>query len=464
MLLKTLNKFYVLLQVERQSVHTENVSESIKNLRKDVKSLKTESNKYIEGAEGVVKVSQSVVDNMHKFTSGDPLEIASGAIAIIGTVGGIVGGPAGPLIAGVCGLVSSILPLFGGEEGPSMGDVVDKVIREALEDFRDESIYAEVIDSLKEMTANIAELNGVASHNGGKMSNEEKSFLTTLDFSIVGSRVLAELQTQLDKHKDTTDEKKCSRLAMYCYYYCLISVQKQVILTLHCSLLRRNDMESIYAGVANYFFNVLPKEDKKVLAFISELPESGWWMLYRYLHTSLEAPQRTMISGYRKQIGCDEMTGQLCIIYNEKQKEYLYTAENGMAYDENRRSIFTWRKGTADSQMLFRIVGSRTNCEIYSVYFSEYLYAADYAPYDDDRRRVFSYRTGNRVSQGFWDLSNGLAKNIKQNEYMYAADYDPYDDERRRVFTWRPGNPVTQGNWKIVNLSFEEDDLTKPRK
>ena len=281
-----------------------------------MKSLKADSSKYIKGAEGIVKVAQSVVDNMDKFTSGDALEIASGAIAIIGTVGGIVGGPVGPLIAGVCGLISSILPLFGGKKGPSLGEVVDNVIREALEDFRDESIYAEVSGSLKEMTSHIAHLNGVASYNGGKMSKDEKSFLTTLDFSTVGSKTLAELQTQLDKHKNTTDEKKGSRLAMYCYYYCMISVQKQVILTLQCSLLRGNDMESIYAGVANYLYDALPKEDQKVLGFISEFPESrdSWWMLYRCLHTSLEAPQRAMISAYRKQIGCSEMKGQLCSI------------------------------------------------------------------------------------------------------------------------------------------------------
>lgn len=75
-------------------------------------------------------------------------------------------------------------------------------------------------------------------------------------------------------------------------------------------------MESIYAGVANYLYDALPKEDQKVLGFISEFPESrdSWWMLYRCLHTSLEAPQRAMISAYRKQIGCSEMKGQLCSI------------------------------------------------------------------------------------------------------------------------------------------------------
>ena len=95
-----------------------------------------------------MKVAQSVVDNFDKFTSSDPLEIASGSIALIGTFGTVVGGPIGPLVAGVCGLVASILPLFGGKNGPSMPEVVDKIIREALDDFRDKEIYSKVLGSL----------------------------------------------------------------------------------------------------------------------------------------------------------------------------------------------------------------------------------------------------------------------------------------------------------------------------
>ena len=437
---------------------------SIQNLRKDVKSLQSKDNKYIKGAEGVVQVAQSVVDNVDKLTSGDPLDIAAGAISIIGTVGAVVGGPAGPLIAGVCGLIASILPMFGGKKGPTMGEVVDKVIREALDDFKDDSVYAQVIGSLKQMTAQIAQLNGVASQNGGKMSCDEKAFLTTLDFSTVGVTALGELQAQLERHRFTKDEKKGGRLAMYCYYYAMISVQRQVILTLQLSLLRRNDMEAIYAGVANYLYEALPKEDAKVLAFISEIPEKGnyWWMLYRCLHCNLSAPQRAMISAYRKQIGCSPMRGQLCSIYNQRHKEYLYTPY--IAYDDERRQIFTWRKGSADSQMLFRIIGPKTHCAIYSVYFGEYLYAAQYKPYDNDRRRVFSWRVGEKVNQGYWDLSDGRMKNTKHNEYMYAADYAPYDDSRRRVFTWRPGNPVSQGGWEIVEKVYEKDNLVKPEK
>lgn len=124
-----------------------------------------------------------------------------------------------------------------------MSETVDKVIREALDEFKDEQIYESGIVSLKEMSAHIAELNGVAAHNAGLLTDKEKSFLTTLDFSTVGSETLGILQGQIEKHDSIkNDEKKSKRLAQYIYYYCMISVQKQVILTLQCSLLRTNEM------------------------------------------------------------------------------------------------------------------------------------------------------------------------------------------------------------------------------
>ncbi|XP_066916723.1 toxin CfTX-A-like [Clytia hemisphaerica] len=274
-------------KMNSQSSHSENISKSIESLQKDLKDSekKAKGNAYINGANGVVQVAQSVVNNLDKFTSGDALGIASGALAIIGTIGGVVGGPAGPLIAGVCCLVASILPLFGGSSGPSMGEVLEKVIKEALADFKDEEIYGQVLGSLRLMKPQMVELNGIAEKNGGLLKESEKSFLTTLDFSTAGVEILGALQAQLDRHKDTTNETEATRLATYCYYYSMISTQKRLILTLQCALLRRNDMEAIYHGVKSYLDNALLEEDKKTFKFLIDLPNNGkWWLLYRYIH------------------------------------------------------------------------------------------------------------------------------------------------------------------------------------
>ena len=56
----------------------------------------------------------------------------SGAVNIVGSIGSVVAGPFGPLVAAGCGLISSILSLFGGG-GPSLTDQIDKIIRDAIE-------------------------------------------------------------------------------------------------------------------------------------------------------------------------------------------------------------------------------------------------------------------------------------------------------------------------------------------
>ena len=245
--------------------------------------MKTDDNKYIDGAKGIVDIAQSVVDNIDKFTSGDALDIASGAIGLIGTIGSVVGGPAGPLIAGVCGLIASILPLFGGNKGPSMAEMIADVIKDALEDFKDEAIYDSILEATSTMKQQLSSLNAIAKTNGGILSESEKSYLTQLDFENAGLGILAMLQNQIQRYKSVNEDKKSSRLAMYCYYYSMISLQKAIMLTLKCSLLRRNNMDGICAAVEACLYETLPKEGKEVLDFISDLPESrdSWWLLYR---------------------------------------------------------------------------------------------------------------------------------------------------------------------------------------
>ena len=407
------------------------------------------------------------MDNYDKFTSGDALEIASGAIALIGTIGGVVGGPYGPLIADVCGLISSILPLFGGKKGPSMSEVVDEVIREALDDFMQDEIYGKVIGSLKEMTAHITLLVGIASHKSGHLSTEEKNFLATTEFTTVGISTVGRLQRQIEKYKDIkNDERKSQRIARYAYLYCMVSIQRTVIMNLYCSLLRANDMEAMFAGVKLYLFEVLPKEDRKVLEFLTTLPCSNdWWMLYRCLHTTLTAPQREILSAYTKQVGCPPMKGKLCYLYNDVQHEYMYLPQNHLSYDGSRRNVLTWRRKTCDNaQYLFRLIGDKNNCQIFGVYFGEYIYAADANPYDRSRRRVFSWRPGSPSPMGNWEISGKTIRNLYQNEYMYAADAGTYDGDRRRVFTWRKkGEKAGQGDWTVVGVSFEKDDLNSPK-
>ena len=448
--------------MEGQTSQIENVTESIENLKNEVVKEKKEDNKDIKAALGVVDVAQSIVDNWSKFTSGDPLEITSGAIGIIGAVAGAVGGPIGLLVSGICGLVSAFLSIFGGNKGPSLGEVVDKVIRRALEDFQDESIHAQVIGSLKETTAHIANLNGIASYNDGQMTDVEKSFLTTMDFSTVGVETLGELQGQLDKYKLATKDPKASRVVNYCYYYCMISVLKRIILTLQCSLLRKNGMESIHAGAANYLYNTLPKEDQKVLGFLSELPDqpnNHWWSLYTRLHSDLSQSQRAIIAGYLKQIGL-EMKGQLCRIYNTDDEAYICQAD--LCYNDQRRLIFTVEyDGSNYCNYLLRRVGPLENCALYSVQYCEYLYPES-GTVDNEIRFVFSWRTGEMIPEGYWNATDSSIKSIARDEYIYSrymsVNIPPGRDVSASYIVTRiGGSDPQQGAWTIKDLNFDDD-------
>lgn len=57
-----------------------------------------------------------------------------------------------------------------------------------------------------------------------------------------------------------------------------------------------------------------------------------------------------------------------------------------------------------DLQLLRELRNGTLEFDLYNTKQKEYLYAADYAPYDNDRRRVFTWRRGSRVSQGRWRM------------------------------------------------------------
>lgn len=463
-------------KVDKSGLGTDTFRESIKSLGKNVemhKSLKLKDTTYIEGAEGIVSVAQCVSDNLDKFTSDDPLEIVSGAIALIGTIGGVVGGPYEPFVVGVCGLVVSIFPILGGKKGPSMPEMINEVIRRELDDFRDEEIYGKVIGSLKKMTTHIAHLNGVASHNFGLLTNEEKAFLTQINFSTIGADALGELQGQIEKYKSIkNDEKKSQRIAKYAYFYCMIAVQRNIILTLQCSLLKVNNMEALFSSVSKYLNEEQPMEDQKVLEFVSTLPSKDWFVVYRCLHLSLTAPQRGILSNYTKLIGCP-MKGKLCCIYSNYRNAYMYLPQDHLSHDKDRRNVFTWKnEKDCNPQMLFRLIGDEKNCQIFGVYFGEYLYSADDAPYNNNLRRVFTLRNGAAPTSD-WEIrvtdGANTIRSRRHNEYMYASDISPgrllaahFNSSRKLVFTWRPGQNVPQDRWTVKEVSFETNDLNVP--
>lgn len=109
-----------------------------------------------------------------------------------------------------------------------------------------------------------AQLIGIAQYNGGLVSDNETSFLTDTTFANVANDVFGVLEGQLSRHKTDTDDKKCSRLANYTFHYSNICLMKTILLNIHCGLLRRNELNSIFAGVSKFLTEQMPHDDRKV--------------------------------------------------------------------------------------------------------------------------------------------------------------------------------------------------------
>jgi len=459
----------------------DSAKEAIKIFRTNISKLsdsrKGPSEDQIEGIAGFIEALTSITDNFENFTSGDAISIAIGAVNIVGAIGGVVAGPYGPLVAAGCGLISSILSLFGGG-GPSLTDQIDAIIRAALEDFKDEAIYESVIGSLRDIKAMITQLIGIAQYNGGKVGDNETSFLTDTSFSLVANDVLGVLEGQLSRHKTDTDSTKCSRLATYTFYYSNICLMKTILLNIHCGLLRRNELNGTFAGASKFLTEGMPNEDRKVLGFLEEIPEPGssngcWWMLYRHLHNSLDVLQRSTIVGYcTKVIGLNNVfPGKLVCIYNKQHETYNYAASGNAAEDDDRRNVFRWTPGTAGNDSLWRIIDKGNgNYAIFTAYYGEYLYASE-KERNSKRRYCWTWRPGGmsghdeslwKISGDDWE-SDCTIKNVGKNEYYYGSA-DNYNSERAYPFCWIPGNVAGDGRWKLINISYTDTlDLNKPR-
>ena len=124
--------------------------------------------KDIEQKANMIKAVTKVVENWSKITSGDPIQTIEGVVEIIGSVGAVLGGPYGPLIAAGCGLVSSVLSLCtgSGNKKTSLYDQMKSYIDKAFVDFKDVDIRDKVNTATGEIKGAISFLLGIAQSNG----------------------------------------------------------------------------------------------------------------------------------------------------------------------------------------------------------------------------------------------------------------------------------------------------------
>ena len=82
----------------------------------------------------VLKVVQVTVNSIEKFKSDDPVDIAVGVLNIISSIGSVFGGPYGPIITTICGIIGTILS-YGKPKHASVVDQLAKVVHKELVNF-----------------------------------------------------------------------------------------------------------------------------------------------------------------------------------------------------------------------------------------------------------------------------------------------------------------------------------------
>ena len=84
----------------------------------------------------VLKVVQVTVNSIEKFKSDDPVDIAIGVLNIVSSIGSVFGGPYGPIITTICGIISTILSYGKPKHAqPSVVDQLAKVVHKELVNF-----------------------------------------------------------------------------------------------------------------------------------------------------------------------------------------------------------------------------------------------------------------------------------------------------------------------------------------
>ena len=100
----------------------------------------------------VLKVVQVTVNSIEKFKSDDPVDIAVAVLNIISSIGSVFGGPYGPIITTICGIIGTILS-YGKPKHASVVDQLAKVVHKELVNFN-QKLHDQRFQGLKDRVCN----------------------------------------------------------------------------------------------------------------------------------------------------------------------------------------------------------------------------------------------------------------------------------------------------------------------
>jgi hypothetical protein len=130
----------------------------------------------------------------------------------------------------------------------------------------------------------------------------------------------------------------------------------------------------------------------------------------------------------------EKMSGEVFQIRIKSQAtgEYLYAAADDLAHDPLRRRVFTWTNTSATPISHSEFWDKTADWEIHhreqffmlkNVKFSEYLYAAsDSLSFDEDNRSVFTWRNYYSLGQeGFWRFNKDVLSKLTFSKIWFKS-------------------------------------------
>ena len=228
----------------------------------------------------VLKVVQVTVNSIEKFKSDDPVDIAVAVLNIISSIGSVFGGPYGPIITTICGIIGTILS-YGKPKHASVVDQLAKVVHKELVNFN-QKLHDQRFQGLKDrvcnQTSQLRTLKSAEKLDDTNLWNDYVQFMGELS-----NRLESPLPFEYEKESPLTKDPEVADFvtavvtyseAYVCFMALLLAANGRF-----ADLGRKEDEDAVYRIIKRQEEKAKEKlaflSDEKYLTFLGRLPYEG---------------------------------------------------------------------------------------------------------------------------------------------------------------------------------------------
>ena len=230
----------------------------------------------------VLKVVQVTVNSIEKFKSDDPVDIAVGVLNIVSSIGSVFGGPYGPIITTVCGIIGTILSYGKPKHAqPSVVDQLAKVVHKELVNFNQklhDQRFQGLQDRVCNQTSQLRTLKSAEKLDDTNLWNDYVQFMGELS-----NRLESPLPFKYEKGFSLTEDPDVADFvtavvtyseAYVCFMALLLAANGRF-----ADLGRKEDEDAVYRIIKRQEEKAKEKlaflSDEKYLTFLGRLPYEG---------------------------------------------------------------------------------------------------------------------------------------------------------------------------------------------